>query len=146
MIQYKWGKYWKPSGSMFLGTSPEFDFAVYTLCFLAKPGENACDFLIGDCTDVQITSHAYNQKDQTFVGSIFPFPGKVVENCKISSPTLPSPAATTQKPANKPAHAPEGPTKVASFFGATKYLCFLIFFSLLCSNTLFFLIQYYNTT
>lgn len=100
MIQYKWNDLWKSSGSMFIGTSPEFDFAVYTLCFLSNPGEDACNFLIGDCTDVKITSHPYTQNGETLIGSAFPFPVKTVDNCKISSPT--PPIAFTKPPPAKP--------------------------------------------
>ena len=33
---FKWGKEQKPLGSMLIGTSPEFDLALYTSCILAR--------------------------------------------------------------------------------------------------------------
>uniref|UniRef100_H3B059 Uridylate-specific endoribonuclease n=1 Tax=Latimeria chalumnae TaxID=7897 RepID=H3B059_LATCH len=36
-MQFNWNGYFKEVGSEFIGSSPEYDFAMYTLCFLAKP-------------------------------------------------------------------------------------------------------------
>jgi len=83
MIQFKWGSYWKPSGSMFFGTSPEFDFSVLTLCYLSRPGQNACDFLLKDCTNVQVTSYEQLQNGKSYIGSVFPAPGKIISNCQV---------------------------------------------------------------
>ena len=33
---FKWGEEQKPLGSMLIGTSPEFDLALYTSCILAR--------------------------------------------------------------------------------------------------------------
>ena len=33
---FKWGREQKPLGSMIIGTSPEFDLALYTTCVLAR--------------------------------------------------------------------------------------------------------------
>ena len=35
-ISFKWGKEQKPVGSMLVGTSPEFELALYTTCILAR--------------------------------------------------------------------------------------------------------------
>ncbi|GCC20145.1 hypothetical protein chiPu_0018766 [Chiloscyllium punctatum] len=36
-MQFNWNGYFKQVGSEFIGSSPEFDFAIYTLCFIARP-------------------------------------------------------------------------------------------------------------
>ena len=41
---------------MLFGTTPQFDMAIYTLCFLLREGRNRCPILLGDCTEVNITS------------------------------------------------------------------------------------------
>ena len=35
-ISFKWGQEQKPVGSMLVGTSPEFELALYTTCILAR--------------------------------------------------------------------------------------------------------------
>ncbi|XP_078587177.1 uridylate-specific endoribonuclease D-like [Branchiostoma floridae x Branchiostoma japonicum] len=42
-VQFRWGSVWKNLGGFFLGTSPEFDVAIYTLCFLTRPN-GPCQF------------------------------------------------------------------------------------------------------
>ncbi|CAI9579880.1 unnamed protein product, partial [Staurois parvus] len=37
--QFHWDGYLKEVGSQFIGSSPEFDFAMYSLCFIARPGK-----------------------------------------------------------------------------------------------------------
>ena len=39
-IQFGWGGDVKPVSTLFVGTSPEFDMALYTLCFCAGEQEN----------------------------------------------------------------------------------------------------------
>ena len=38
-MQFNWDGYYKEVGSAFIGSSPEFEFALYTLCFIARPGK-----------------------------------------------------------------------------------------------------------
>uniref|UniRef100_A0A673WWJ1 Uridylate-specific endoribonuclease n=1 Tax=Salmo trutta TaxID=8032 RepID=A0A673WWJ1_SALTR len=38
-LQFSWKNGIKPKGSIFVGVSPEFEFALYTLCFLFSPNE-----------------------------------------------------------------------------------------------------------
>ncbi|CDW59826.1 poly(U) specific endoribonuclease [Trichuris trichiura] len=45
-IKYDWGKYKKAIGSFLVGTSPEFEISLYTLCMLAKPNIGNCRFHI----------------------------------------------------------------------------------------------------
>lgn len=44
-VQLAWGKELKPCSTMFIGTSPEFEMAIYTLCFHAGKEENRIDLL-----------------------------------------------------------------------------------------------------
>ncbi|PIO33690.1 hypothetical protein AB205_0200010 [Aquarana catesbeiana] len=37
--QFHWDGFLKEVGSQFIGSSPEFDFAMYTLCFISRPGK-----------------------------------------------------------------------------------------------------------
>ncbi|XP_008941052.1 PREDICTED: poly(U)-specific endoribonuclease [Merops nubicus] len=37
-LQFSWDGFYKEVGSAFIGSSPEFEFGLYTLCFLARPG------------------------------------------------------------------------------------------------------------
>ncbi|KAM5181999.1 uridylate-specific endoribonuclease C-like isoform 2-T2 [Mantella aurantiaca] len=38
-FQFKWSTYLKSIGSFFLGSSPEFDIAMYTLCYVTRPNK-----------------------------------------------------------------------------------------------------------
>ncbi|NXY92526.1 ENDOU endoribonuclease, partial [Alcedo cyanopectus] len=37
-LQFSWDGFYKEVGSAFIGCSPEFEFGLYTLCFIARPG------------------------------------------------------------------------------------------------------------
>ncbi|NWZ31286.1 ENDOU endoribonuclease, partial [Asarcornis scutulata] len=45
-LQFSWDGFYKEVGSAFIGCSPEFEFGVYTLCFIARPGR-ACHLSLG---------------------------------------------------------------------------------------------------
>lgn len=47
-----WDQSWKEIGSMFVGTSPEFEFAINTVCAFARPA-GLCSFNLG-ATNVRI--------------------------------------------------------------------------------------------
>lgn len=36
-LRFRWDGHSKPRGSLLVGSSPEFDLALFTLCFLARP-------------------------------------------------------------------------------------------------------------
>ncbi|XP_074836503.1 uridylate-specific endoribonuclease [Carettochelys insculpta] len=38
-LKFEWDGYVKQVGSAFIGSSPEFEFGLYTLCFIARPGK-----------------------------------------------------------------------------------------------------------
>ncbi|KAF6118488.1 endonuclease, poly(U) specific [Phyllostomus discolor] len=45
-MQFNWDGYYKEVGSAFIGSSPEFEFALYSLCFIARPGKT-CQLSLG---------------------------------------------------------------------------------------------------
>ncbi|KAM8977550.1 uridylate-specific endoribonuclease D-like [Pelodytes ibericus] len=45
-LQYKWNTYSKSLGSLFIGSSPEFDIAVFTLCYVTRP-DSLCTVSLG---------------------------------------------------------------------------------------------------
>ncbi|KAA8586722.1 hypothetical protein FQN60_000558 [Etheostoma spectabile] len=66
-LQFSWKNGIKPKGSIFIGVSPEFEFALYTLCFLTSPNERVkVQF---NFYDVEIVCHHYNQKH---IGTTYP--------------------------------------------------------------------------
>ncbi|XP_067084682.1 uridylate-specific endoribonuclease B [Osmerus mordax] len=66
-LQFCWKDGIKPKGSIFLGVSPEFEFALYTLCFLSSPNERVkVSFSV---YDVEIVCHHFNQKH---IGTTYP--------------------------------------------------------------------------
>ena len=66
-LQIFWGRYKKLVTSLFLGTSPEFDMALYTLCFLVNPGKSCSCRINGE--DIPVTTHGYY--GGKFVGSAY---------------------------------------------------------------------------
>lgn len=61
-MQFNWNNYYKSVGSAFLGSSPEFDFAIYTLCFIARP-DKGCKVRLG--------SHVQNIQTYTWTNSFY---------------------------------------------------------------------------
>uniref|UniRef100_A0A7M4E8Z0 Uridylate-specific endoribonuclease n=1 Tax=Crocodylus porosus TaxID=8502 RepID=A0A7M4E8Z0_CROPO len=45
-LQFSWDGFYKEVGSAFIGCSPEFEFGLYTLCFIARPGK-VCHLSLG---------------------------------------------------------------------------------------------------
>ncbi|KAF4078712.1 hypothetical protein AMELA_G00184720 [Ameiurus melas] len=45
-MQFMWDGYYKQVGSALIGSSPEFDLAVYTLCYVTRPGKS-CRLSLG---------------------------------------------------------------------------------------------------
>jgi len=57
-IKYSYGNFLKRSGSFLIGTSPEFDMALYTLCFLSRRGHfSTCN--VGSPAHTAIRNYAH---------------------------------------------------------------------------------------
>eukprot|EP00090_Calanus_glacialis_P013712 TRINITY_DN22367_c0_g1_i1.p1 TRINITY_DN22367_c0_g1~~TRINITY_DN22367_c0_g1_i1.p1 ORF type:complete len:587 (+),score=116.91 TRINITY_DN22367_c0_g1_i1:49-1809(+) len=56
---FKWGEEQKPFASMLVGTSPEFELALYTTCLLAR-GDEKCSISLGG-QPVAITTHVFTR-------------------------------------------------------------------------------------
>jgi len=68
-IQFEWFGDLKPVGSSFIGVSPEFEIALYTLLFLL--GENRVTVKVGPYS-VQINSFPFNRDGLVYIGTAFP--------------------------------------------------------------------------
>ncbi|VDD87960.1 unnamed protein product [Enterobius vermicularis] len=82
-LKYSWKKEIKRTGSFLIGTSPEFDMALYTLCFLSRRGRHTCQVEVDGCP-LQITSHDLIQRGKVYIGSVFPAAGRMTELCRIN--------------------------------------------------------------
>lgn len=68
-VQFSWNGQQKDVSSMFIGSSPEFEMALYTVCFLAGQEENIMQ--LGDY-EVKIKVYRIRSKYGDKVGSAFP--------------------------------------------------------------------------
>ncbi|KHJ79100.1 endoribonuclease XendoU, partial [Oesophagostomum dentatum] len=80
-LKFTWKGDLKRSGSVLIGTSPEYDMALYTLCFLSRRGRQQCDVEIDGCP-FSITSYDIVQNNKVFIGTIFPTAGPMTEQCR----------------------------------------------------------------
>ncbi|KAK6040068.1 endoribonuclease XendoU, partial [Cooperia oncophora] len=80
-VKFTWKGDLKRSGSILIGTSPEYDMALYTLCFLSRRGRDQCEVEIDGCP-LAITSFDIIQNNKVFIGSIFPTAGALTEKCR----------------------------------------------------------------
>eukprot|EP00062_Callorhinchus_milii_P027078 gi/632989955/ref/XP_007883924.1/ PREDICTED: poly(U)-specific endoribonuclease [Callorhinchus milii] len=73
-MQFDWNGFFKEVGSEFVGSSPEFDFAIYTLCFIAKP-DGVCRVRLGG-TEVEIQTYTWSKTSygngKKYVASAYP--------------------------------------------------------------------------
>lgn len=69
-IQFTWKGVEKSVGSSFIGTSPEFEFALYSMCFLVGEEENDVTLTMGDDT-FDLAVKCYRIAGQK-VGTSFP--------------------------------------------------------------------------
>ncbi|XP_069990893.1 uridylate-specific endoribonuclease D isoform X1 [Penaeus vannamei] len=69
-VAYKWMDKVKKAGSMFVGTSPELDMAVYTLCILTRPNRGCAVQMNGHKFNIQTWVQKSDGKE--LVGAAFP--------------------------------------------------------------------------
>ncbi|KAK5647732.1 hypothetical protein RI129_002624 [Pyrocoelia pectoralis] len=60
----------KPEGSLFIGTSPEFEMALYSTCFLIRP-DKECQLQLGGKRFI-IRTYTFNHGGKKLIGSAFP--------------------------------------------------------------------------
>ena len=56
--------------SIFIGVSPEFELALYTLCALMKPDDTITCSLANKTVD--ITTHVFKMRGKKYLGSAYP--------------------------------------------------------------------------
>lgn len=75
-IQFHWRGVEKSVGSSFIGTSPEFEFALYTMCFLVGQEENKITLSTGNDT-FELMIKCYRMSGDK-VGTSFP---EILSHC-----------------------------------------------------------------
>ncbi|KAK2889355.1 hypothetical protein QQF64_028490 [Cirrhinus molitorella] len=73
-MQFQWDGYFKEVGSAFIGSSPEFDLAMYSLCYITRPGQRCYVSLGGQSLGIQTytwdnSSYGDGKK---YIGSAYP--------------------------------------------------------------------------
>jgi len=68
-LQFEWKGELKPVGTSFVGVSPEFEVALYTMCALAGSGKDEME--LGGA-EVGIVVHTFGQGDRMRIGSSYP--------------------------------------------------------------------------
>ncbi|XP_035518214.1 poly(U)-specific endoribonuclease-A [Morone saxatilis] len=73
-MQFMWEGYFKQVGSAVIGCSPEFDFALYSLCYITRPGKQ-CRLSLGG-KELIIQTYTWDNSfygdGKKFIGSAFP--------------------------------------------------------------------------
>ncbi|XP_029989871.1 uridylate-specific endoribonuclease A [Sphaeramia orbicularis] len=73
-MQFKWDGYFKQVGSAVIGCSPEFDFALYSLCYITRPGKQ-CRLSLGG-KELIIQTYTWDKTTygdgKKYIGSAFP--------------------------------------------------------------------------
>lgn len=69
-LHAKFNGYDKPVTSMFIGTSPELEMAIYTVCFFARP-DQTCPVSLGG-TKFNIMTHKFRYRGKDLIGSAYP--------------------------------------------------------------------------
>lgn len=94
-VKYSWHDQVKKSGSFLIGSSPEFDMALYTFCYLTRRGgRNTCNVSVNndrivfifqfeiDGCQLSITSYELIQRQMIFIGTIYPSAGRMTDECR----------------------------------------------------------------
>ncbi|XP_077459843.1 uridylate-specific endoribonuclease A isoform X2 [Stigmatopora argus] len=73
-MQFRWDGYFKQVGSAVIGSSPEFDLAIYSLCYITKPGKQ-CRLSLGG-KELIIQTYTWDNSNygdgKKYIGSAFP--------------------------------------------------------------------------
>ncbi|XP_034389663.1 poly(U)-specific endoribonuclease-A [Cyclopterus lumpus] len=73
-MQFMWEGYFKQVGSAVIGCSPEFDFALYSLCYITRPGKQ-CRLSLGG-KELIIQTYTWDNSSygdgKKYIGSAFP--------------------------------------------------------------------------
>jgi hypothetical protein len=76
-LQFSWYGELKRVSSSLIGVSPEFEVALYTLCFLC--GEESNIVTLGPYR-TEITCHKYRSRGAEYIGTTFPGPAPADED------------------------------------------------------------------
>ncbi|KAL6732713.1 hypothetical protein Aduo_003444 [Ancylostoma duodenale] len=79
-LKFIWKGALKKSGSLLIGTSPEYDMALYTMCFLSRRGKELCEVELDGCP-LSVTSYEMVQNNKLFIGTIYPTAGPSTNTC-----------------------------------------------------------------
>nr|XP_061814614.1 uridylate-specific endoribonuclease A [Nerophis lumbriciformis] len=73
-MQFKWDGYFKQVGSAVIGCSPEFDFAIYSLCYITRPGKQCRLSLGGKELIIQTYTwdNSYYGDGKKYIGTGYP--------------------------------------------------------------------------
>ncbi|XP_027857903.1 uridylate-specific endoribonuclease A isoform X1 [Xiphophorus couchianus] len=73
-LQFHWDGYYKQVGSAVIGSSPEFDFALYSLCYIARPGKYCYLSLGGKQLIIQTYTweNSFYGDGKKYIGSAYP--------------------------------------------------------------------------
>ncbi|XP_054641886.1 uridylate-specific endoribonuclease A isoform X2 [Dunckerocampus dactyliophorus] len=73
-LQFTWDGYFKQVGSAVIGCSPEFDFAIYSLCYITRPGKQ-CRLSLGG-KELIIQTYTWNNSSygngKKYIGTAYP--------------------------------------------------------------------------
>lgn len=69
-IHAKYNNIDKPVTTMFIGTSPELEMALYTVCFLTRQ-DRPCGVSLGG-TKFNIVTHKFRYRGYDLIGSAYP--------------------------------------------------------------------------
>lgn len=69
-VRFSLNKIEKPVNSLFIGTSPELELALYTLCFELR-ADQECRLAYGG-KDFNIVTHTYKYRGKNLIGSAYP--------------------------------------------------------------------------
>ncbi|KAL6732707.1 hypothetical protein Aduo_003439 [Ancylostoma duodenale] len=76
-LKFTWQGALKRTGSLPIGTSPQYDMALYTLCFLSRRGKEPCQVELDGCP-LSVTSY-----DLLYIGTVYPTAGKKTSTCGV---------------------------------------------------------------